>query len=561
MPLFPRTFWVLALLALAIIAAPVWIFTELPILDYPAHLVRVTLLSNLPLDPILARYWTAHLRPVANLGMDVFVPAVAPLTGPVAGLKLFATLGLALWIAGAGLLFRGFWGRYDAQALLAAPFAFNVPFSLGFFNFHFGAGLALVGAGLWVMRDRRSFLFLAAMAALALVLLFCHMMALAVFALLLGGIELGGLFAGGFRLRRTLQAVCEGLIVFLPSILIWVLLVEHGDGGELLVDFLANIEAPFTASTALGASASNLPPILIMLAWFVAWLTGRLRVAPLGIGLLLVTALATFLMPSEAFGGTNVELRMGAIFVVVGLSVLAVEWTRLIPWPRPSLICSFYFALLAAGSALTIVSWRGPVDDVVELRQMNATHLPYGARLATALADSDRDDLWHVADFAILDRKAFVPAFFASPGQSTVRLNQPFAAIGAVNADDGGAIMVSEVKTLLSVGYDALDEDTRFRLRPYRALACDFDYLSIIGSLPQDLPADFIPVAARPRAALYRIAPAPERYCPPREVQNEREEAKISPPMGSSQTQELSPWSEPESASRAEFHATSTQSR
>ena len=125
MPLSPRTFWALALLALAIIGAPVWIFTELPILDYPAHLVRVTLLSNLPLDPMLARYWTVHLRPVANLGMDVFVPAVAPLTGSVAGLKLFATLGLALWIVGAGLLFRGFWGRYDAQALLAAPFAFN----------------------------------------------------------------------------------------------------------------------------------------------------------------------------------------------------------------------------------------------------------------------------------------------------------------------------------------------------------------------------------------------------------------------------------------------------
>ena len=233
-----------------------------------------------------------------------------------------------------------------------------------------------------------------------------------------------------------------------------------------LFDFLANVEAPFTVSTALGASARNVPPILIMLAWLVAWRTGRLRVAPLGIGLLLITALATFLTPSEAFGGSNVELRMGAIFIVVGLSVLAVEWTRLIPWPRPSLICSFYFALLAAGSALTIVSWRAPVAAVAELRQMNATHLPYGARLATALADSDRDDLWHVADFAILDRKAFVPAFFATPGQSTVRLKQPFAAIGAVNADDGGAITVSEVKTLLSGDYDGLDDDDALSAAP-----------------------------------------------------------------------------------------------
>jgi hypothetical protein len=39
------------------------------------------------------------------------------------------------------------------------------------------------------------------MAGLALVIFFCHMMALAVFALLLGGIELGRLFAGGLRLR------------------------------------------------------------------------------------------------------------------------------------------------------------------------------------------------------------------------------------------------------------------------------------------------------------------------------------------------------------------------
>ena len=535
MPLSPRTFWVLALLALALIAAPVWTFSELPIVDYPAHLVRVTLLSNLPLDPILARYWTVYLRPVANLGMDVFVPAVAPLTGPAAGLKLFATLGLALWIAGAGLLFRGFWGRYDAQALLAAPFAFNVPFSLGFFNFHLGAGLALVGASFWAMRDRRSLLFLAAMAGLALVLLFCHMMALAVFALLIGGIELGRLFAGGLRLRRTLYALCAGLIVFLPSVAVWALWVERGEGGGLQFDLLANVEAPVTVSTALGASASYLPPILIMLAWFAAWLTGRLRIAPLGIGLLLITALATGLMPSEAFGGVCVELRMGAILLIVGLSVLAVEWTRLIPWPRPSLICGFYFALLSAGSALTIVSWRSPVDAVVELRQMNATHLPYGARLATALAGSDGEDLWHVADFAILDRKAFVPAFFATPGQSTVRLKQPFAAIGAVNADDGGSITVSEVKTLLSGNYDGLDDYSRFRLRPYKTLACDFDYLAILGAPPRDLPADFIPVAAWPRAALYRIVPGSERQCVPREVADESKEAQIPLPMGSSQ--------------------------
>jgi len=202
----------------------------------------------------------------------------------------------------------------------------------------------------------------------------------------------------------------------------------------------------------------------------------------------------------------------------------------------------------ASVSALTIVSWRAPVAAVAELRQMNATHLPYGARLATALADSDRDDRWHVADLAILDRKAFVPAFFATPGQSTVRLKQPFAAIGAVSADDGGAITVEDVKSMLDGEYDGLDADDRVRLRPYRTLACDFDYLAIIGSRQKDLPTDFIPVAERPRASLYRIAPSPKRHCPRRKVQNESKEVQIPASPGSSHN-------------RGRFHATSTRSK
>ncbi len=529
MPLSSRTFWALALLALAIIAAPLWTFTEPPILDYPAHLVRVTLLSSLPLDPLLASYWTVHLRPVANLGMDVFVPAIAPLTGATAGLKLFATLGLALWIAGAGLLFRGFWGRYDAQPLLAAPFAFSLPFSFGFFNFHFSIGLALVGASFWLMKSQRSPLFLAGMAGFALVLLFCHMFGLAVFALLLGGLELGRLFVKGFTFRRMLQSAFEGLIVFLPSALVWALWIEHGEGGGLRFDFLANLKGPLTFSTALlGAPiAHDLPPILIVLAWLAAWITGRLRVAPLGVGLLLITALATFLMPAEAFGAHLVEIRMSAILMVVGLAVLAVEWTRLIPWPRPAMVRAIYFAFLAAGSALTVATWRDGADAAAKLREMIATHLPYGARLATAyekiaLLDRSGAGLWHVTDFAILDRKAFVPTFFAIPGQQPVRFTQSFAAIGALSSLEAGPISARDVKALVSGGgYDGLDKSERTRLRPYKSLVCDFDYLAIIGSPPKDLPGDFIPIEAQARSALYRITPAPERHCAPREAQSE----------------------------------------
>jgi hypothetical protein len=486
-------------------------------MDYPAHLVRVTLLSNLPLDPAVARYWTAGLRPVANLGMDLFVPAIAPLTGPVAGLKIFATMGLALWIAGAALLFRGLWGRLDAQALLSAPFAFNVPFSFGFFNFHFGAGLALCGTGLWLIRRQRSFLFLALMAGLALILLFCHLMTLAILALFLGGVELGRLFSQGFTPARALYAARDGLIVFLPSALVWAIWIEHGEGGPLAFDFWTNIKGPVSLSSALGGPTHVLPAILLIFSWLAAWRAGRLQAAPEGIALLLVIWVASLLMPSAALGGDGANVRMSALLVIAALSALAVDWPRLTRLPKPWLLAGF-FALLAVSSIITINNWRTAAAGFAELRRLNAAHLPKEARLVTAFAENTPAYAWHVSDLAIIDREAFVPAFFATPGQSTIRLTQDYAAIGAVNAYEGAPLRLPEVRMLLSGGMDGLDARSRSWLRPYRMLACDFDYLLVIGNPTGNLPGEFLLIAAEPHGSLYRIAPRPDRRCPQRPV-------------------------------------------
>lgn len=515
MALSAYKFWPLAALALVIIAAPIWILADLPIMDYPAHLARVTLLSNLPLDPAIARYWTADVRPLANLGMDLFVPAVSPLIGPAAGLKLFATIGLALWIAGSALLFRGLWGRLDAQALLAAPFAFNVPFSLGFFNFHFGAGLALCGAGAWLIRRRRSYLFLALIAGLALILLFCHLMALALLALFLGAIEFGRLVTAGFTFSATVRAARDTLTVFVPSALVWAVWVERGGGGPLAFDFWSNLKGPISLSSALGGPAHDLPAILLIFCWLAAWRAGLLLVAPSGVALCFITGLAALLMPSAALGGDGANVRMGAILAVIAVSVLVVDWRRLVPLPKLWLAAGFY-ALLAAGGVITVSIWRISGAEFAELRQLNAEQLPYGARLVTALAEDTPAYAWHVPDLAILDRKAFVPAFFATRGQSTMRLNPDYAAIGAVNAYEGAPLRLPEVRVLLNGDFASLDDQSQTWLRPYRRLACDFDYLLLIGKSSRSLPADFVLVAASAHGALYRITPSPERHCPSR---------------------------------------------
>jgi hypothetical protein len=179
-----------------------------------------------------------------------------------------------------------------------------------------------------------------------------------------------------------------------------------------------------------------------------------------------------------------------------------------------------FFALLATGSLVTLVTWRGPAADAAELRRMNATHLPEASRLATAVGKDGTlaTDLWHVSALAALDRKAFVPTFFTTRGQSTMRLNPAYGHIGAQNANDGAALHLIDVVQIMRGGFDSLDAGKRALLRPYRDFACDFDYLATIAApqAPLDLPSEFVPVATGAHVALYRIQPKLERGCPPR---------------------------------------------
>lgn len=518
MPLRPLTFWLLTILALAILAGPVWLVDIPPLVDYPAHLMRTTLLAALPLDPALAQYWSVAIRPVPNLALDLFVPAVASLIGVEAGLKLFITLALAVWLVGAALLFRGLWGRHDGQALLAAPFAVNAPFQFGFLNFHFGAGLALVGAGLWLGRPARSPFLLAGLAALAMALLFCHLMTVAILALLIGGIELGRLMAEGWSTRRAVVAACDMILVFLPSAVLYVLWIERGEGGAVVFRILANLAAPFAYSSGLGGVAHNpVPALLVAIAVTLAWTRGWLRARPEGLGVLIACAIATLLMPANALGGTGVHMRMAAILMVVVVCALSIDWAGLVPVRWPWTLVG-YLGLLTLGSGLSLVVWQDKATGIAELRRMNAAALPIGAHVATASVARDQQPveyLAHVADLAALDRRAFVPTVFTTPGQSTIRLSEAYRGRGASNAIDGGMLSLADIRLLLDGRYDDLDPSEQFRLRPYRAFACSFDHLLLLGATETaDLPRQLTRVATARLGALYRVVPPADGGCP-----------------------------------------------
>lgn len=515
MLLASRPFWLLAALIVALLAAPLYLVDVVPLLDYPAHLTRVTLLSHLPLDPLVARAYTVDIRPLANLAMDLVVPALAPLTGATLGLKLFITGGLALWLVGAALIYRGLWREWSVQPLAVAFFALNPSFFDGYFNFHFAAGLALTGAGLWLTCRHRP-AFLLGMASIAVALLFSHLMAAAILGLLLGSFELGRQLEDGFDPRRLAIGLAKVALIFVPAAILWLTVIERGPGGAIGYHWIANLVSLAAYSSQFAGVRFNALPILVVLfGYAIAWRFGHLAIARRALPAVALTFLISLLIPSEALGGAGIHIRLPAIVAVLILVAGRLD----LDGRGRTAIAGLIIAALALGAVWQSLAWRRDAAAIARVRTALAAHVPEGARMSEALVGVAEDRFWHIVDLAVLDRKASVAALFTTPGQSTLRLNPAYAAFSAHDAIDGGYLPFAIAASLAGpTPPPAGDAALEPRYRAYRNLPCDFDFLLLFGSLPADaaVPATFQPVATDPVFTLYRVVPPAARACPPR---------------------------------------------
>jgi hypothetical protein len=183
----PALLLFVALLALHVL--PLWWFSYFPSQDGPAHLENALMLKEYD-APDSARYrafytvnphadpnWAGHLLLVAL--MYVVPPLVAHkvlLTGYVLLLPLSVRFALRAVRPGA-----------ESLALLAFPFVGNAFLHLGFYNFCYSLPLYFFVLGYWLRhRDGLSPLAGLVLAALTLVLYFCHLVSLAAAALGVG---------------------------------------------------------------------------------------------------------------------------------------------------------------------------------------------------------------------------------------------------------------------------------------------------------------------------------------------------------------------------------------
>ncbi|HEX3402927.1 MAG TPA: hypothetical protein VHT74_21635, partial [Acetobacteraceae bacterium] len=169
----------------AILLAPLALVAMPPLLDYPNHLARATVLAFGSSDPILSRIYAAHWTIIPNLGTDLVLPPLMHILPVHLAGRIVVGCAILLPVIGTLAYSRATFDTWSAWPLAAGLVAYNGTVLLGFINFVVAIGIALLLAASWIAwRDRYPALTVTLAGIGTIALFFCHLMGLVFFYVL-----------------------------------------------------------------------------------------------------------------------------------------------------------------------------------------------------------------------------------------------------------------------------------------------------------------------------------------------------------------------------------------
>lgn len=420
-----------AYLALGALALSPLLWARIPpLVDYPNHLARMSVLARLGANAGPMAGYVAHWRLLPNLAMDLIVPPLSRLMPLEDAGRLFIALTMALLVLGAVSLNRVLWGRIALWPVCSLLFVYNKVLWWGFLNYLFGLGVALLCFSAWIGSERwRPALRLAIFAALASLLFVLHLFALGVYGLLVLSWEAGNRFAQGrWRSRESITAIAFAAAQFILPALLW--LASLRGGGPT---YTAYADLTVTIDALLAPTAFGMPPslfdftlLILSLAFLLlASRRGILQLAPsmrLPVAMMIVVSL---LMPEWLSGSWGAHLRLPVALPFVVIGSLRLDASHRLPIARLGLL-----ALLLLGTRVWAVSqsWREMDGRVAALRAA-IQGLPEGTRLLPVLDPMPPSEkqvpgvpmavqtqalpaYFHIGAVATIDRAAFLPGLF-----------------------------------------------------------------------------------------------------------------------------------------------------
>jgi hypothetical protein len=501
--------WLGAAVALAIVlAVPFFLVDVPPVLDYPNHLARYFILAH-PDDAILSQMYAPHWTILPNLGMDAVGAALLRATDVHVGGRILLALSLFAPVVGVVVYSRVVFGRYSYWSLASGLMAHNGAFFLGFMNFLLACGLALIGAACWIGLRRRNWMLHTIIigATAAVLIFFCHIFGVFLFALLIGGDEcarLGERYkANMLRPRDVACAAGMILAVLSPAIALYFLSpLGNGDGSVGKWSGSAKlwgIFAPFMTSNAELTLATGLVVVSLLIL-----MRHGIKLAP-GMPLVFIVLVLAFVAaPLALNGGTFVDLRLATM---IGLMLFAGVQPRALPRPAIAVIG----ALILLRSGYIGMTWLHHRQDVADVRAAIAMVAP-GTRVMVvrgksgylagiepperALPGLYRLD-GNIAALLIIERHALSPLLFANPTQQPLIVKPPFDRISQ---------SFSELVEWPLLSEESLPAETLRNAAYLGHWRTSFDDVLLIDPVPSaQAPKGLSPVYLGPYAQLFQI--------------------------------------------------------
>lgn len=433
------------------------------LLDYPNHLARMHVLASGAASPALHAMFRTAWAFIPNMAMDLVVPLLAqvlPLT--VAG-KLFIALAMLLPPVGVVALHRSWFGTRTWWPWIAAVTAVNACLVLGFLNYLVGLGLALLGAawhartggrrenaaaeGGWVTAWRAT-----VGVAWGMACLISHIFAFGVLILLMLSTEAG-------RIARARSLLVWRAVPILATAVVPLLCYRafgpahlYAGGGalalagwQILHDGMFSqpyfrLRWVFAAATgeseAVGVAAAAV--LLLPVAWGV-W-RRRLRVAPEMVAAFAILGALYAILPPVLVDDGMVYERLSVPLAFVGIAGVQ----PLLDRRAGAALALAVLALVAGRSALNWQNARAQARLLSDVEQTIAV-IPAAAHVVAVrdghnFWDVDPDepkarrilgrtvDYQHLPALVTLERDAFWPMIFTTPGKQPLALRPAYAA-------------------------------------------------------------------------------------------------------------------------------------
>jgi hypothetical protein len=476
------------------------------------HLARMHILGKLDTSPELQRFYVVRWLPVPYLAMDAVVPLLARAMPIYLAAKVFVVACVLMPYLGAASLHYAVHRRFSLVPAAASLLGANYLVALGFLNYVFMEGLAVMLFAAWIAaapwpRAARLVLFMP----LATLLYLGHAFAFLGYGCAVAGLEMSLAIRRNFRpVRSVLLDLLTACAQALPALYLVATLnagpgapgrlySHYGDAGEKLLAFASPLLFLVDPMQLLVLFACV--TLAVVLARHVR-LPARVWPAALAVG---VTALA---VPEILLSTWLTDFRLPQFAMMLVLGGLSLKLSA--RWRLP-----LAGALLALVTLKSLDVWRvmHVMDgQVAEMRQVLAA-LPRGSRLLVANESAEPtggpalsgSTIWTMPLLAVIDRDAFVPYLFT--GLTTVHLRPGYSGIGT---PQGGPVTLRQMNDDLAGHPPTLSfAERREGLRIYwHDWSHTFDYVLLehfFAPVPAGLPKNLVAVALSDDVGLYRI--------------------------------------------------------